>query len=331
MMSMHDTQEDAHQNKYFPAEMFAGYDAHKVKFMLAAVKAGAKSKTVFISHVNLLPAAWLIKKYAPHTNVFVMAHGIEVWKPFSTFRRKMLLACDKIVSVSSFTSQKIQELHRIPAAKCPVLNNCIDPYLEPLTGTGKNAMLMSRYGFTKEDKILFTLTRLSEKDRYKGYDYVLEAMVKLVRFNKNIKYLLAGKYSDAEKQHLDGVIAQFGLSKNVVLTGFVQEEEVTAHFSLADIYVMPSVKEGFGIVFIEAMFYGIPAIAGNEDGSVDALLQGRLGLLIKPNAPEHITQAIIKMITEKETFIPDKNILMENFGYETYKQKLSAMLSEPVA
>lgn len=323
---MHDAQEDAQGNKYFPAEMFKGYHARKVNFMLAAVKAGCKSKTVFISHINLLMAGWLIKKYSPSTNVMIMAHGIEVWKPLSSIKKNMLMACDKIISVSHFTSGTVQALHGLPLHKCAVLNNCIDPYLPPFEGTEKNEVLMNRYGFKASDKILFTLTRLSKRDRYKGYDYVLEAMVKLIRFNKNIKYLLAGKYDSAEKLHLDNIIAQFGLTENVILTGFVADEELPAHFSLADIYVMPSVKEGFGIVFIEAMYYGIPVIAGNEDGSVDALLQGRLGLLIQPNAPEAITKAITKMITEKEKFIPDHKMLMQYFGYEAYKDKLYGVL-----
>jgi phosphatidyl-myo-inositol dimannoside synthase len=110
------------------------------------------------------------------------------------------------------------------------------------------------------------------------------------------------------------------------MPGFIPEEELATHFSLADIYVMPSMKEGFGIVFVEAMYYGVPVIAGNVDGSTDALLQGKLGLLIEPDNPAEITEALEKMIKKRETYVPDYALLMDNFGYENYKRKLEEVL-----
>ena len=89
---------------------------------------------------------------------------------------------------------------------------------------------------------------------------------------------------------------------------------------------MPSYGEGFGIVFIEAMYYGLPVIAGNKDGSVDALLNGKLGLLVNPDKPEEITLAIKKVIDNKSAFKPDYNLLMQNFSYKVYKEKIEAAL-----
>ena len=65
---------------------------------------------------------------------------------------------------------------------------------------------------------------------------------------------------------------------------------------------MPSEKEGFGIVFIEAMFYGKPVIAGNKDGSVDALCNGELGLLVDPGSVTEIATAIKKMLVNPAAF-----------------------------
>ena len=90
---------------------------------------------------------------------------------------------------------------------------------------------------------------------------------------------------------------------------------------------MPSVKEGFGIVFIEAMYYGVPVIAANIDGSTDALLQGKLGLLIPPENPTKIQEGIEMILDNKNKFTPDFNLLIENFGYTAYKRKLEELLS----
>ena len=95
---------------------------------------------------------------------------------------------------------------------------------------------------------------------------------------------------------------------------------------MADIYVMPSTKEGFGIVFIEAMYYGLPVIAGNQDGSTDALLNGKLGLLIEPNNAGAIANAVEKMMINKAAYKPDHALLMNNFGFDAYKRKLENVL-----
>lgn len=324
--SMHGPRTGAVKNKYFPTEIFRGFNSARTKFVIRSVLTGRKSHTVILSHINLLLAGWLIKKLRPSVNLILIAHGIEVWKPLSRRHKMMLRSCDHIVSVSRFTADKIKELHGIAPEKLGVLNNCIDPFLEMPEETGRNSELMKRYGFAADDIILLTLTRLSEKDRYKGYDYVLQSMQELIRENKKIKYLLAGSYSEGEKEYIDGLVDKLGIGANVVLSGYVKEDELPAHFSLADIYVMPSVKEGFGIVFVEAMYYGVPAIAANADGSVDALLNGQLGLLIEPADPKAITVAIKKMLADRNKYIPDHDLLMEHFGYEHYKEELEAII-----
>ena len=122
------------------------------------------------------------------------------------------------------------------------------------------------------------------------------------------------------------MIDSMNLNHAVIFTGYIPEEELSAHYNLADLYIMPSLGEGFGIVFIEAMYYGVPVIAGNKDGSVDALLNGKLGLLVNPDKPEEIEIAIKKVINNKFAFKPDHNLLMQNFSYKAYKEKLESAL-----
>jgi phosphatidyl-myo-inositol dimannoside synthase len=326
ILSMHDGKDAADDNLYFPADIFSGFNAAKGTFILQAVREGIKSNIVILSHINLLVAAWLIKKASPNTTVILMAHGIEVWKPLTKRKLMMLSACNQIVSVSSFTKNKIIALHQLAAEKCLVLNNCIDPFLQRPSVKKRTANLVQRYSIDENDIILLTLTRLSSRDRYKGYGYVLESLVEIVAKNKNVKYILAGGYENSEKEYIDEMVARFGLQKNVIITGFLAEEELAIHFALADIYVMPSVKEGFGIVFVEAMYYGTPVIAGNADGSTDALLDGKLGLLIEPDNPKEITNALQKMIANRKAYEPNHDLLMDNFGYENYKRRLEEVL-----
>lgn len=82
-----------------------------------------------------------------------------------------------------------------------------------------------------------------------------------------------------------------------MLTGFIPDHELEDHYNLCDVFAMPSKGEGFGIVFLEAMACGKPVLAGNKDGSVDAVLNGELGVLVDPDDVAQITEALRLVLT----------------------------------
>lgn len=324
--SMYDVNDDAADNPYFPTENFCGYGIRKLNFIQAMVRKGRDYDTLILSHINLLPIAWLLKKINPKKKIVLLAHGIEIWYPLSKRKRKMLDCCDAIFCVSNYTAATIISEHDLPPQICKVLNNCLDPFM-PLPQKNVNTdALRERYGFTKTDKILFKLARLSESEKYKGYDKVIDAIQHLN--NPTIKYIIAGKADAGELASLNEKIKKAGLEKQVVLAGFIPEEELANHFYLADLYLMPSTGEGFGVVYLEAMYYGLPVIAGNVDGSVDALDKGRLGTLVDPDDNAKLQKAIEVILQSPENYIPNHLRLLELFSYEQYKFKLNNLLDE---
>jgi len=272
-----------------------------------------------------LLAGYLIKLLSPKTKLVLMAHGIEVWKKFPAWKKKMLGKCDLVLTVSRFTREKIIAANGVHPGKVQVLNNCLDPFL-PLPVDGKDPLLLERYGLKYNDIILMTLTRLSSREKYKGYDNVLCSIHQLKQQYPQLKYLVVGKYDTEEKQRLDGIINTLNLTGDVVFAGFIPDNELSAHFELADLYIMPSKKEGFGIVFIEAMYYGKPVIAGNKDGSADALCNGKFGLLVNPDETAEITTAIAQVLEDATAFIPDRYEIIAKFSFEKYKENLEALL-----
>lgn len=328
IMSMHDKSQDAYNNVYFPSEIFKGFAARKIKFITAAVKKGSKTNIVVISHINLLLVGWLIKKISPKTTICLFAHGIEIWGDAGWLKKKMIKSCDIFICVSNFTKSIVQKKHAVHSSKCFVVNNCIDPFLPLPRSLKKDTVLMQKYGYTSGHFILFTLSRLSSKDRYKGYDKVMEALALLKEKYTHIRYIIGGGYDDAEKEFVDSEIVRLKLQKIVTIAGYLPEEDLASYFAMADVYVMPSKKEGFGIVFNEAMYYGLPVIAGNADGSVDALKNGELGLLVDPEDVDKIKEAIEKIIKDTAAYTPNKKLLMDNFSYEKYKLKLQQLLKK---
>jgi glycosyltransferase involved in cell wall biosynthesis len=325
VFSMYDETSDA-DCRYFPQTVFTGFAIKKRRFVLNSVRYGVKCDLVVLSHINLLLAGYLIKLFSPKTKLVLIAHGIEAWGKLSFLKRKMLLHCDRILAVSEFTKNTLMRLNHIPSEKFTVLNNCLDPYLQPPVTGDKSAELLKRYGFTENDTILMTVTRLAAKERYKGYDIVITSLHELRKQYPGLKYLIVGKYDTVEKRRLDKMIREFDLKDQVVFAGFIPDEELSAHFNLADIYIMPSEKEGFGIVFIEAMYYHKPVIAGNKDGSVDALINGKLGLLVNPESEEEVSDAIKKILANKGPYLPDHALLMKHFSYPVYREKWRKVL-----
>lgn len=263
--SMYDTSGEV-DSRYFSPSIFKGFGRNKLKFVVAATRRGVGKKMVILSHSNLLLPAFLIKLFSPETKIILLAHGIEVWDRFPYWKKIMLNKCDHVLAVSSFTKARMIAVHGIDDDKITVLNNCLDPYLLPSLETEKHPGLVGRYGLDDKGPVLLTITRLSSKEKYKGYDNVLHAVKDLKDTYPGIKYLVVGKYDAGEKKRLDAMVQSLDLTDQVIFTGFIPDEEVAAHYSIADIYIMPSKKEGFGIVFIEAMYYGKPVIAGNKDG-----------------------------------------------------------------
>lgn len=323
--SMHDKTGSADNQSYFPSEICRSFSANKTAFVTAAVEQGIKSELVILSHINLLMVAYTIKKLSPNTRIILIAHGIEIWNNVSSVKSNMLGAVNEFWAVSEYTKQRMIASHGIDAKKISVLNNCLDPCL-PLP---KNIVipkdLHKRYGIVDGDRIIFTLSRLSNKERYKGYDKVIAAIGEMNR--SDIKYIIAGKADAQEKAFIEADIKAAGLQNNVILAGFLPDDELAAHFMMSDLYIMPSSKEGFGIVFIEAMYYGLPVIGGNADGTMDALLNGELGTVVSPGNVTEIKASIEKVLSNREKHVPDHNILLDHFGYESYKTRLEKLIN----
>jgi len=322
--SMHDKEGDATHNRYFPTELYKCFAARKAGFVKDAILQGTQSKVVLLSHINLLMIAWAIKKISPSTKIILMCHGIEIWGQVSKAKAMMLSAVNEFWAVSHYTQKRIMESHAVAANKIKVLNNCLDPYLPLPKNIVLPKNLNERYGIKEHHKVLFTLTRLSSKEKYKGYEDVIKALAELN--NSNIKYIIAGKGDATELKNLQQSITTAGIADRVILAGFIPDEELAAHFNLSNCYIMPSSKEGFGIVFIEAMYYRVPVIGGNADGSMDALQNGTLGTVVTPGNIEEIKAAIQNVLYNGAGHQPNEKLLNQKFSYGVYKEKLEGLL-----
>jgi len=328
LYSVCDSDEDL-LDKYVSKDAFKGFRRNRLAFTFQTLRVAANYQTIVLAHINLLPIAYLIKLLYPKTHIILLAHGIEVWKQLSTVQQHFLNRHTEIWAVSAFTKLSIIEKNKVAASKIKVLHNCLDPFFEAPSGFEKPVELLKRYGISRDQPIILSLCRLSRFEHKKGYDLVIRAVSELLKSWPTLQYLIAGPCDLVEKQRLEALIVDLGLVSNVRLLGPVDDKELSSHYLLADVFALPSQKEGFGLVLIEAAACGCMVIGGNRDGSADALLGGRIGRLIDPQRADQLIATLRSCLSDLSRVHASstQQLTLSAFSFSTYQNKVKTLLS----
>ena len=275
------------------------------------------------THMHFFPAMRLLRGVTgvPYGGVL---HGIEAWRIRSRLRLRAMQEADRLLAVSQFTRDHVVRESRVRPERISVFPNTYDA--ARFAPGPKPAHLLEKYGLRADQPVLLTVSRLALSERYKGHWQVLIALKRILQQIPDAHYLVVG--TGDELSHLRAGVRMLGLERHVTFAGFVSTEDLPDHYRLCDAFVMPSTKEGFGIVFLEAASCGKPVIGGFLDGSYDALDGGRLGMLIDPHHPAGIAETILSVLqkTTGNPLMDDPSALSaavkERFGFESFKRQL---------
>jgi phosphatidylinositol alpha-1,6-mannosyltransferase len=245
----------------------------KLGYVLAALwlTIVQRPHVVICGHINLatlaMAVAWLCK-----AKLVVQLHGIEAWPRPPALRQKCVEAADLVLCVSRFTRATVLGWAALPPERVVVLPNTVGENFAP----GDDDGLREELGLT-DKKVLLTVARMDSRQRYKGQDRVIAAIPRLVAEGHDVAYVVVGKGDDQAR--LSALAAGAGVADRVIFLGEVPPQRSRAAYRMADLFVLPSTGEGFGIAFLEAMASGTPALGLNVAGAVDALADGELGVL----------------------------------------------------
>lgn len=190
-----------------------------------------------------------------------------------------------ITAISKDVSQGTYDFLKVP------LNiTVLPPGLEVPNFQIKNR---EELGFTDEDILIVSVCRLVKR---KCLHHLIQAVSKLK--NEKIKILLIGE--GIEKQNLIQLAKQLNISYQVIFLGYVSEEVKFQYLSISDLFMLASAHEGFGIVYLEAMYCGLPVIASDNGGQTDFLTDGENGFLVPVGDIEKLAQRITELINDKE-------------------------------
>jgi glycogen synthase len=170
---------------------------------------------------------------------------------------KGLQAATKIIAVSKYTASLIQREHGISSEKIDVVHN----------GMHSNPVALApRSEWKWKGKTVLFLGRVTYQ---KGPEYFVEAAAKVLTYCPDTLFVVAGS-GDMLPRMVDRV-HDLGISSNFKFTGFLRGSEVDKMFALADLYVMPSVSEPFGLTALEAIKCGTPVIVSKTSGVSEVL------------------------------------------------------------
>jgi phosphatidylinositol alpha-1,6-mannosyltransferase len=224
---------------------------------------------VFCGHLFMAPLAALIARLKG-AKLIIQAHGIEAWPRPSRIQRMATERADLVLCVSRYTRAAVLSWAAIAPDRVLVVPNTVREIFTPADGSAQRAALG-----VEDKRVLLTVGRMDSRECYKGHDRVIAAIPDLVTKGHDICYMVVGEGDD--RARLEALARDAGVSGRVRFLGAVGLQSLIEIYRSADLFVMPSTGEGFGVAFLEAMASGTPALGLETAGAKDALGDGELG------------------------------------------------------
>lgn len=308
----------------FAVHSFRGCDGSRWRFGVEALAALARPYDLLINgHVDFGMLALFGRMLRPHTPILTLIHGVEVWKPLHSIDRAALRRSDRVVSVSSYTATMVATLQGVAEKALRV----IPPPLDPAFLAAAHDW---RSGAAGAQARLLTISRLSSADSYKGIDQVI-AVLPIVRGRvPRVVYTIVGDGDD--RARLEILARAHGLAECVRFEGRVPDERLHALLGATDLFVLPSQREGFGIVFLEAMAYSKPVVAGAHGGTPEVVVDGQTGLLVKHDDMANLGHAIVSLLLDparcQAMGEAGRERVHTAYSYERFRSSIFSLLDE---
>ncbi len=211
--------------------------------------------------------------------------------PIPLLHKVIDLLSEVVVVVSS---EAMAELARdIPKTKLVTIHNGIE---SSKYNPGSDNSLRTELGFAPNDIVALTVASLR---KYKGVDNLIEAAAMTKTQDSRIKFVVAGKGPDETRNALLQTISRLDLADTVFLIG--HRTDVPKLLAGADVFVLPSRKEGFPLVALEAMASGKPVVATDCGGTAEMIVNGETGFIVPVDDPQALAENICALCRNRET------------------------------
>jgi glycosyltransferase involved in cell wall biosynthesis len=286
---------------------------------------------IVCAHLGLAPIGCILGKLSRRP-YWVIVYGIEAWRRLGSWKRSGLRSADHVVAISAFTREQAIKIHGVVPGRIVTLPCVLD---EGLCVSSPKDWL-SRWALGGR-RVILTVARLAASEQYKGHDIVLRALPEVIERVPNLSYLIVGDGDD--RPRLERVAERLRVTNHVVFTGRVADGELAACYRASEVFVLPARTvlderdpkgEGFGIVFLEAMAFGKPVIGPNYGAPVELIRHGENGLLVEPEDPAAVAQALMRLLKSPEEARgmgeSARQWVRQEYSYESFCRRLREAL-----
>ncbi len=269
-----------------------GFGRDRAKMLGRSIQASRGTDILMVGHINLLPVAWLLRLLRPGLRTVLFVHGDEVWndvrRPKRAWEPWMLRSIDRIASVSAYTGRIMGEQFAVRPDRVVVFPNAVDDFPPPPPRSDRGRRILC-------------VTRMGDGDRRKNVHELVRAVALLRDTGRDATLTLVG--DGTLRAEIEALVKTLGSADQVHFAGKVSNDELSRLYGAADVFALPSSKEGFGIVYLEAWSHGLPVLCGSRGAPheiIDDGVDGRIAdeddiadlaeklddLLTRPDAPE---------------------------------------------
>jgi glycogen synthase len=212
-------------------------------------------------------------------------HGIEHW---------MANRAEQVIACSAYMREHISDVYGIEEERIAVIPNGIDP--ADLQPWDEMEMRRLRGEFAApNERLLLLVGRLVYE---KGFQTALEAMPRVISALGNVRFLVAG--SGTHEQELRAQATALGLDEHGTFLGWIGDDVLHTLYRIADLTVVPSIYEPFGLVALEAMASGCPCLVADTGGLREVVPHEEVGLRFRSRDPRSLAEFAIRVLSDRE-------------------------------
>ena len=266
--------------------------------------------------IGAYPAGWVVKELSNMVPVILRSHGDDIQQDTKleygiglnfNINKKIGKTLSKMTHLVALTEtvKKCYQEYEVPETKITEIPNGVS--IESFNRKVDSSRLRNKYGVEKTEILILTVGRYHIK---KGYEYIPEVSGILKDLGYSFKWVIVGKgvnvlhstLIERDVSNLVLLVEEIGLKNSNEQEKFVSlpKESLIQLYKSADLFVMPSLLETFGMVLIEAMAAGLPIITTNSPGCRDVVTHGYNGLLVEPANATELANSIMEMIKSSQ-------------------------------
>ena len=210
-------------------------------------------------------------------------HGVERW---------ITNRSDRVIACSTFMREQIVDVFGVPEPSIEVIPNGIDP--EDLQPHDDDQLRSLRAEFAEpEESLVLLVGRLVYE---KGFQFALEALPEIIERMPNTRFVVAG--SGTHEQELRRQASELGLMEHGTFVGWIGDDVLHSLYRIADVCVVPSIYEPFGLVALEAMASSCPCIVADTGGLREVVPHDEVGLRFRARDPHSLAEMTVRVLDD---------------------------------